>query len=117
MKKELEITAYQCKNCGRVHFPFHERCLNCKRRKFEKVSAQGDTRLLAYTQIFNLPWGFDTRFLIIGIVEFENHVKAMGQIRADSLEELSTGMRLLPAWEPVRQEAGEDIYGLTLYPK
>jgi len=117
MKKEIEITGYKCKSCGRVHYPFHDRCLDCKGRDFDEIPAEGGAKLLAYTQIFNLPWGFDTRFLIIGVVEFENKVKAMGQIRADSLEGLKTGMKLRPAWEPVRQAAGEDIYGLALYPK
>ena len=116
MKQELEITAYQCTGCGRVHYPFHERCLDCKGREFKELPAQGAARLLAYTQIFNLPWGFDTRFLVIGVVEFENKVKAMGQVRTDTLEHLKTGMKLRPAWEPVRQQVGEDIYGLVLYP-
>ena len=116
MKKKPEITAYKCKKCGRVHYPFHDRCLDCLNREFEEVAAEGDAKLLAYTQIFNLPWGFDTRFLIIGIVQFENQVKAMGQICVDSLEGLKSGMKLKPAWEPVRQVAGEDLYGLVLYP-
>ncbi|MCJ7518402.1 MAG: hypothetical protein MUO42_01850 [Anaerolineaceae bacterium] len=115
MKKRIEITAFKCKSCGRIHYPFHDRCLDCKGREFEKLSAEGDVRLFAYTQIFNLPWGFDTRFLVIGIVEFDNKVKAMGQIRADSLEGLKTGMKLKPTWEPIRQVAGEDIYGLVLH--
>lgn len=116
MKNAIEITAYQCKQCGRVHYPFHDRCLDCKGRDFEQILVKGDAKLLAYTQIFNLPWGFDVRFLIIGVVEFENKVKAMGQIHADSLDDIKTGMRLKPAWEPIRQVAGEDIYGLVLHP-
>jgi hypothetical protein len=117
MKTTEQIVAYQCKRCGRIHYPFHDRCLDCKGRDFEKITAQGDAKLLTYTQIFNLPWGFDVRFLIIGIVEFENKVKAMGQIRAFSLDGIKTGMKLTPTWEPIRQVAGEDIYGLVLYPQ
>ena len=114
MKKDIAITAYKCKKCGRIHYPFHDRCLKCKSREFEEIQAEGDAKLLAYTQIFNLPWGFDTRYLVIGIVEFANKVKAMGQIHVDSLDKLKTGMKLKPSWEPVRQSAGEDIYGLVL---
>jgi len=117
MKKPLEITAYQCKKCGRVHYPFHERCLDCRGRDFETLPAEGDTQLLAYTQIFNLPWGFDERFLVIGIVEFNNKVKTMGQIQVESLQGLKTGMKLIPYWEPIRQVAGEDVFGLVLRPK
>ena len=114
MKKEIAITAYKCKKCGRIHYPYHDRCLKCRCREFEEIHAEGDVKLLAYTQIFNLLWGFDTRYLVIGIVEFANKVKAMGQIHVDSLDKLKTGMKLKPSWEPVRQSAGEDIYGLVL---
>lgn len=49
---------------------------DCKRRDFDEIMPEGSAKLLAYTQIFNLPWGFDERFLIIGVAEFENSVKA-----------------------------------------
>ena len=116
MIRELEITAYRCKACGRIHYPFHDRCLACKSREFETIKAEGDARLLAYTQIFNLPWGFDVRFLVHGVVEFANGVKAMGQIHVDSLDKIKTGMKLKPSWEPIREVSGESIYGLVLKP-
>ena len=78
MKKAIAITAYKCKKCGKIHFPFHDRCLGCKGREFEQIKPEGDATLLTYTVIFNLPWGFDQRFLVLGVAEFENHVKAMG---------------------------------------
>ncbi len=114
--KEIELTAYKCKKCGKVHYPFHDRCLECKGREFEKIKPQGNARLLTFTQIFNLPWGFDERFLIIGVAEFENGVKAMGQIKADSIDELKLGMTLKPSWEPVRKQAGENVLGLKYTP-
>ena len=114
--KEIELTAYQCKKCGKVHYPFHDRCLECKGREFEKIKPQGNARLITFTQIFNLPWGFDERFLIIGVAEFENGVKAMGQIKADSIDGLKLGMTLKPSWEPVRKQAGENVLGLKYTP-
>lgn len=116
MKKEIAITAYKCKKCGKIHYPYHDRCLSCKGREFEAFKPSGDARLLTYTAIFNLPWGFDQRFLILGVAEFENHVKAMGQIKAESVDELKVGMLVRPSWEPVRVQNGEDIYGLKLEP-
>jgi len=115
-KNEIPITAYRCKQCGRIHYPFHDRCLDCKGREFEPLAPQGDVRLLTYTAIYNLPWGFDQRFLIIGVAEFENKIKAMGQIKADSIDGLKTGMKMRPSWEPVRVIAGEEIYGLKFEP-
>jgi uncharacterized OB-fold protein len=114
--KGIAIVAYKCKNCGKVHYPFHDRCLVCKGRDFEKIDPQGKAKLLAFTRIYNLPWGFDQRFLTIGVVEFENGVKAMGQIKAEETTELKAGMFLTPSWEPVRIQSGENVYGLQLTP-
>ena len=116
MKKEIGITAYKCKKCGKLHYPFHDRCLACKSREFEKVKPQGQVRLLAFTRIYNLPWGFDQRYLVIGVVEFENGVKAMGQIAVDEMFDLKTGMTLQPEWAPIRVQYGENVYGLVLEP-
>ena len=115
MKKEIDIVAYKCKKCGKLHYPFHDRCLACKGRDFDKVKPQGDARLLTFTRIFNLPWGFDQRYLTIGVVEFENGVKAMGQIQADESILLKNGQLLDPAWEVVRVKDGENVYGLSLH--
>jgi uncharacterized OB-fold protein len=115
-QKEIAITAYRCKKCGKLHYPFHDRCMDCKGRDFDVVKPQGNVKLITYTQIFNLPWGFDQRFLIIGIGEFENGVKAMGQIKAEGIENLKTGMLMKPSWEPVRIQYGEKVFGLKLEP-
>lgn len=114
--REIEIVAYKCSKCGRIHYPFHDRCLDCKSRNFEEIKPTGNAKLLTYTQIFNLPWGFDERFLIIGVVAFENGVKAMGQIHADSIEDFKTGMKLKPTWAPIRVVGGENVFGLVLEP-
>jgi uncharacterized OB-fold protein len=114
--KKIAITAYQCKKCGRIHYPFHDRCLACKGRDFNEITPQGNVKLLTFTTIFNLPWGFDQRYLVIGIAEFENGVKAMGQIKADSAYQLQIGMTMKATWEPVRVKDGEDVYGLKFEP-
>ena len=114
--KETPIIAYKCKKCGKIHYPFHDRCLNCKGREFEQFHPTGQARLITFTQIFNLPWGFDERFLILGIGEFENGVKAMGQIKADGIDRLKLGMKMGASWEVVRKEHDESIYGLKFEP-
>jgi len=116
MKKEIEITAYKCKKCGKLHYPFHDRCLACRTREFETVKPSGNARLLTFTRIYNLPWGFDQRYLVIGVVEFENGIRAMGQIKVDESVKLKVGMTMLPSWEPVRVQYGENVYGLALAP-
>lgn len=114
--KEIAIEAYKCKKCGKIHYPFHDRCMACKGREFETIKPQGNANLITYTQIFNLPWGFDQRFLIIGVAEFENGVKAMGQINARSLDELKIGMPVHTSWEPIRVQYGENVYGIKYTP-
>jgi hypothetical protein len=116
MKREIGITAYKCKKCGKLHYPFHDRCLACRGRDFEQLKPQGNARLLTFTRIYNLPWGIEGRYLIIGVVEFENGIKAMGQIPVDEKEPLANGMFLHPTWEPVRVQYGENVYGLVLRP-
>jgi uncharacterized OB-fold protein len=115
---EIELVAYKCKKCGKIHYPFHDRCMNCKGREFEEIEPEGDAKLLTFTQIFNLPWGFDQRFLIIGVAEFENGVKAMGQVEADSINGLKLGMTMTmkPNWEPVRAHNDQNVYGLKFEP-
>jgi uncharacterized OB-fold protein len=116
VKDEIALTAYRCKKCGRLHYPLHDRCLQCRGRVFDEVRSQGNAKLLTYTAIFNLPWGFDQRFLIIGVAEFQNQVKAMGQIKAESVDRLKVGMPVKPSWEPIRVQNGEDVYGLKFEP-
>jgi uncharacterized OB-fold protein len=115
--KEIALVAYRCKKCGKVHYPYHDRCLACKGREFETIRPEGRARLLTFTQIFNLPWGFNQRFLIIGIAQFENGIKAMGQVKADSVADLKPGMEMEPRWEAVRvDQSGEEVYGLKFEP-
>ncbi len=115
--KPLGLVAFKCKQCGKIHYPYHDRCLSCKGRQFDKIQVEGNAKLVTFTQIFNLPWGFNERFLIIGVAEFENGVKAMGQIKANSLDELKLGMLMKPSWEPVRIQYGEKIMGLKFEPQ
>lgn len=116
MKKELGIVAYKCKKCGKLHYPFHDRCLVCRGRDFDKVKPEGKARLLTFTRIFNLPWGFDERYLTIGVVEFDNKIRAMGRIDVDESVQLGNGMMMDPEWGPVRKQYGENVYGLVLKP-
>ncbi|MBN2146499.1 MAG: hypothetical protein JW726_03885 [Anaerolineales bacterium] len=116
MKYEIAILAYRCKKCGKLHYPYHDRCLACKSRDFEPVKPQGNVKLLTFTRIYNLPWGFDQRYLTLGVGEFENGVRAMAQIHVDESYPLQIGMTLQPSWGVVRIQNGENVYGLVLEP-
>ena len=107
------ITAYKCVNCGQIMYPVHERCLNCHEREFEEIHPSGKAKLLTYTIVNELPWGIDERGRILGVVEFENGVKALGVVEADKLK---IGMKLKAGWEPVRVIGGIKTYGLSFEP-
>ena len=106
------ITAYQCKNCGLVMYPKHERCLHCLGREFEELEPSGKGKLLTYTVINELPWGIDERGRVLGIVEFENGVRALGLIRAENIK---IGMNLAAGWDVVRVLRGIRTYGLSFH--
>jgi uncharacterized OB-fold protein len=104
------ITAYQCKECGLVMYPKHERCLQCRGRELEEIEPSGKGKLLTYTVINELPWGLDERGRVLGIVEFDNGVKALGLIRAETVK---IGMNLSVHWDVVRVISGIKTYGLS----
>lgn len=113
------ITAYKCKECGQVMYPHHYRCTNCGAREFDEVAPSGKAKLLTYTIIEQLPWGFDERGRVLGVVEFANKVRAMGLVDInadDEADRIKLGMKLNASWEPVRYEYGEKVYGLVLRP-
>jgi uncharacterized OB-fold protein len=105
-----ELTAFKCKSCGLLMFPGHFRCLNCGGREFEQIAPSEKGKLVTYTEIWNLPWGIDERSRLIGVVQFENGVKAMGLLRA---EKPKLGMKLKAGWDLVRVIDGEEVYGLA----
>jgi uncharacterized OB-fold protein len=106
------ITAYKCTNCGQIMFPRHERCLNCNEREFEEIEPTEKGKLLTYTVVNELPWGIDERGRVLGVVEFDNGVKAMGLIKKDQVK---LGMKLTTGWDEVRFMNGVRVYGLTFH--
>lgn len=108
----MTITAYKCKNCGRVMYPKHERCLNCNKRDFEQIQPSEQGKLLTYTRINELPWGIDERGRVLGLVEFDNGIRAMGLISRDKVK---IGMKLTAGWDVVRVIRGVKTYGLRFY--
>jgi uncharacterized OB-fold protein len=107
------ITAYKCKKCGHIMYPNHLRCLNCNEREFEEIAPSANGKLLTYTIVEQLPWGIDERGRVLGVVEFDNGVKALGMILTDDPK---LGMKLRVEWEAVRVIGGESVYGLTFQP-
>ncbi len=111
------ITAYKCQSCGHVMYPHHYRCTNCGAREFDKFAPSDKAKLLTFTIIEQLPWGFDERGRVLGVIEFTNKVRAMALIAIDAdTEEIKPGAKLTVSWAPVRDEYGVKVYGLVCRP-
>jgi len=81
MRSKKRIEWHKCKRCGFLQHQTHLRCLKCKGNKFESITASGTCKLLTYTILKEPPMEFrDQKSYAIGVVEFENGVKALGQL-------------------------------------
>jgi len=93
MTFKRKIKAIKCLKCGLMQHESHLRCLNCRSEKFELIEASEQCRLLTFTILTAVPSEFiESKPYALGIVEFENGVRALGQI--SSQEDLKIGMRL-----------------------
>ena len=111
MKKTLP-PEYKCTKCGRITTYHRLRCLSCKNEKFEKQPMPETATLVSFTEIHMLPWGFDQRFLRVGIVEFPDGAKTLGWF---DFEDAKLGMPVEVCWEPIRDRDGEPVYGFVFH--
>jgi uncharacterized OB-fold protein len=103
-----KMTGSRCKSCNRLHYPGHARCLSCRGTDFEEVELGNECKLLTYTKLYVLPEGIEILPLLLGIVEFPNGARALGQLKGDNIK---VGMRLRPRWGKLRMLGDKDIYG------
>jgi uncharacterized OB-fold protein len=108
-----KMTGIKCKHCGRVMYPEHERCLSCKGTEFDKVSLGDECKLIAYTKLYSVPRGIEMSPLTLGIVDFGNEVRALGQITADNPQ---MGMKLRPFWGKLRKVGENEVEGFKFEP-
>lgn len=110
MSTEDKIEWKKCNRCGFLQYPTHLRCLKCKNRDFTSVEASGACKLLSYTILNAPPAEFrDQMSLTLGIVEFENGIRALGQIT--SKVNLEIGMEL----KPIYKKICENLDGIEVY--
>jgi len=123
------VYAYQCPECGRLHYPSVSRCKKCGYRylpeqdveprwekkgyKFwKKVPLSGPCRLLTYTRLWALPVGFDEPYLDFGVGEFPNGVKAVGHLFVDKPR---IGIKLNARVGKVKEYEDQVHYGLQFF--
>jgi uncharacterized OB-fold protein len=112
-----EVYASKCPECGTLHYPAPMICKDCHARRdpagvlfpsWDKVPLGGKCTLLSWTRLYALPEGFEERYLLFGIVEFENGLRASGRLL---VEDPKIGMKLVSKVGVVREKIGEDVYG------
>ena len=117
-QQEPEVYAYKCPECGTLDYPAPMICKNCSARRdpsgvifsaWEQVPLTGVCKLLAWTRVYALPEGFDVKYLLFGLVQFENGLRASGRLLVDNPQ---TGMDLTANVGVVKEKVGEDVYGL-----
>ena len=96
--KAPEILGYKCLTCDALHYPAPMICSKCSNRRdpvtgkrWETFPLEGPVTLLTWTRVWNLPEGYNVKYLLFGIVEFENGLRASGRLGVD---EPTTGMKL-----------------------
>jgi uncharacterized OB-fold protein len=116
VNSEEIITWSKCKNCGLMQYNTHIRCLKCKNDDFEIIEASGPCKLLTYTILKAPPAEFrDKASYALGVVEFENGVKGLGQITTQ--DNLKTGMTLKPIYEKICNNLdGKEVYTYMFEP-
>ncbi len=99
-EESFNIEWKKCEQCGFLQHHSHLRCLNCKNGTFSKVYPSGYATLVSYTILKAPPKEFrDKKAYALGIVEFDNGIKAMGQISKS--DDLKLGMKLKPFYKEI----------------
>lgn len=116
MNFEEKIEWKKCKKCGFLQHQTHLRCLKCKGDKFESIASSGTCKLLTYTILKAPPMEFrDRNSYTLGVVEFENGVKALGQLTTK--ENLSIGMLFEPIYQKICDNLdGKEVNGFVFKP-
>ncbi len=117
-EQKPDVYSYKCPNCGKIYYPAPMICNECNTRRdpsetyfsaWEKVPLEGKCKLLAWTRVYALPEGYEVPYLLFGIIEFENGIRASGRLQVEDPE---TGMELIATTDVVKEIGDEKIYGL-----
>jgi uncharacterized OB-fold protein len=83
----------KCENCGMIQHPTHIRCVKCKNENFSSIKVEGNGKLITYTLLTAPPAEFRNKgSYYLGVFEFNNGIKAIGQIENE--RNLVLGMKM-----------------------
>ena len=114
-KQIPQIYAYKCPKCGTAYYPVTMLCAKCSNRRdpsgivyqdWDKFPLEGPCKLLTWTRVWALPEGYDLPYLLFGIVEFPNGLRAAGQLKA---ENPAINMNLIARVEESTERPGQPV--------
>ena len=103
----------KCVNCSSVFYPKRDSCPICKGVKLEEIEMGDSAELITYTELWAVPKGIAQMPLILGIVQFDNGARVLGQL---TTKQPRIGMRLKPAWAVVRRIQEKEVFGFKFEP-
>ena len=98
----------RCTKCGKVYYPKRSCCPNCNSENLEEIILENSLTLLTHTELWTVPKGIEQLPLFLGILEFENGTRVLGQLESKKIE---IGMKFKPVWSKIRKINGKEIYG------
>jgi len=109
----VEMTGVKCNNCGKVFYPKRSRCPECKGEKMEEAKMGESATLLTYTELWAVPKGIEQIPLMLGIVQFDNGARALGQL---TTRDVKIGEKFRPIWSMIRKINEKEVYGFKFEP-
>jgi uncharacterized OB-fold protein len=109
----LKTTGVTCNNCGQTFYPKRTKCPNCKSTDLKEAEMGNVATLLTYTELWAVPKGIEQMPLMLGILEFENKARILGQL---STRDVKVGMQFQPVWAAIRKVNGKDVFGYRFEP-
>lgn len=103
----------KCTNCASVFYPKRDCCPKCKSIKLEETEMGDSAVLITHTELWAVPKGIAQMPLVLGIVQFDNGARVLGQLVA---KEVKIGMRFKPVWAIVRKIQEKEVYGFKFEP-
>ena len=103
----------KCSNCSRIYYPKRDCCPECKCTTLEEVEMGDSCSLITYTELWAVPKGISQMPLVLGILEFDNGARVLGQLMT---KEAKIGMRFKPVWGVVRCIQEKEVFGFKFEP-
>lgn len=113
-----ELRRIKCRKCAKIQYPERSRCIKCKSSEFEDIYPEPLDKgtVITFTKLYALPETLkDEPPYVFGIVEFDNGVRAFGQI--SEKEKLEIGMKVKPTYGQVSVDSdGTPLFGIIFEP-